>query len=686
MSGNGNMRARTSYGPINVGALVVFVGALFGGLVGGCGEQARVGQSTPDGVHVAGWRETHGGALRSEHPTDLAKALETCDACHRDGVTSDAAEDEMPTCDGCHTPDADGCRTCHETMADSHAAHRATPEKLDAETCGLCHAVPATWRDADHLNDRGGADIVFSGRAAARDHHPTFENAQCTNVACHAGPGARTPAPVWGTKFAHPVCGSCHGLPPPAPHPAATRCQNCHSTVSPSGNRNLEDPHPNGKVVVDVLDDKECGDCHGNPPETGAHAAHLGATLGAPVACDTCHKVPEQVDVPDHLDDGVAGVEVVFGERAGPEARFAGGQCSNVTCHGADAPIWTGEAPCGSCHGTPPKDHPKGSCDRCHTNALTDGLPRDPAGHMDGAVDNRTLGAEDCALCHGAGAPVDPPAPHKAHARFDCGTCHVNPATPQAEGHLNGRVELRIQGLPARGGEEPAPGVVENGRCSVPTCHGDDRPLWAAREARFACDACHGNPPANHWPDMVPVIECARCHLMDPPNPAEPADRAALPHANGQVDLEFATECTDCHGAPPPSGAHERHARPRFSRPVPCQSCHVTPTVVTEAGHLDPPPVEVTLAAGRFDPATQTCTDVTCHAGSGNNGIPPVWTALPDSGAATCGACHGVPPPGHGPVDCVHCHGPSAGPGMTIANPDRHVNGALDRIGAAAVP
>lgn len=635
-------------------------------LAAACGEQAEVGRSAPDGVHAEGWKKTHGSSLRSVDPADVLGTIEGCETCHAQG--------QEPTCESCHTPDADGCRTCHESLPDTHAAHGATPDRIGEETeaaCGYCHQVPSQWRDADHLSDRGPGDIVFSGRATARDHAPTYADGKCTNTACHNGPGARVPEPAWGTEFAHPVCGSCHGLPPPAPHPNSTKCQNCHGEVAPASIRNLESPHPNGKVVVDDLDAKECTDCHGNPPESGAHLAHLSAENAHPVECATCHRVPEKVTDPGHIDDGTPGVEITFGEAAGAEATFARGKCSNVTCHGQDTPAWNGEAPCGSCHGVPPRDHPAGECSRCHPGALVDGTPRDPITHMDGVVDNRALAADACDTCHGEGAPVAPPPPHAKHLRFGCETCHPKPETPQAEGHLNGRVEtVPPLGLPARGGDgERVQGAREGEACAVPTCHGEGRPLWVERPEPLACDACHANPPAGHA-----QMPCENCHRGNT-------------HANGTVDTNFGDDCADCHGNPPPTGAHLAHTQPRFSRPVPCATCHQTPTLenINAEGHFGPPPAEVDLQNGQYDPVQMQCTNVTCHNALGATGVPLSWDAV-DSGAASCGACHGVPPPGHGPVDCVHCHAPTAGPGMTIRQPENHVNGTLDRSGAAVLP
>lgn len=684
MSENGNAREHRRNGATGRHRLLhawVLGAASAAAAFGGCGTHADVGESPAGNVHPVDWKNEHGAALRVAAPGSLSAAITPCDECH--GTSAAAVGPPVPACDDCHGPESEkSCASCHDVLGGSHETHGATPATIGEAACGLCHGVPGTWRDANHLNDRGDADIAFTGRALAREHAPTFVAGTCNDVACHAGPGARMPAPSWGTTFPEPVCGSCHGLPPPAPHPASPDCEDCHSVVSPNDLRNTENPHPNGEVVVDVLADKACDACHGDPPTSGAHERHLNATIAAPVACETCHLVPAAVEDPGHLDDGVRGVEVVLGAAAGPQAAFEGGQCNNVVCHGQDAPVWAdmGGAACGTCHGAPPAGHPEGTCDRCHPSAGPDGRPLDVRTHIDGTVDNRALTADDCGTCHGAGAPVEPPGPHARHARFACSTCHVAPETPQSEGHLNGRVELRVQGLPERDGSPSAPGVFEDGRCSVPTCHGAGQPLWAARETRLACDACHGNPPPKHWPTFEPAIGCEKCHAVETAG-------SPLTHANGTVDIAFAQDCDACHGAPPASGAHRRHANPEFSRPVECRSCHVAPAAVTDVGHLDETTesVEVALATGTYDPATQTCSGVTCHVGVAGTVPTPVWTSPPGSGAAACGACHAIPPPDHGPVDCVHCHAPSAGPGLRIADPSHHVDGVLDRVGAAAL-
>jgi predicted CxxxxCH...CXXCH cytochrome family protein len=163
--------------------------------------------------------------------------------------------------------------------------------------------------------------------------------------------------------------------------------------------------------------------------------------------------------------------------------------------------------------------------------------------------------------------------------------------------------------------------------------------------------------------------------------------------------------CADCHGsgtnpAPPEAlggvtdpfargvGAHDTHVTGTDgAAPVECRECHLVPVAVDSEGHVDTEvPAEVGWAngdiakeddAGPYDFATGSCT-VYCHgvglAGAAKPTV--VWTEL---GSVGCGDCHGNPPPT--PVhaaggSCSDCHGGG------VSNPERHVDGRLDVLGA----
>jgi predicted CxxxxCH...CXXCH cytochrome family protein len=199
-----------------------------------------------------------------------------CDSCHSSPPATHAAWDSTG-CDRCHSeaaPDglsrrvgplhangtvdvgngavlADGitpaCNACHGAgdpngmpSTGSHASH--VHSTLTAGiTCSDCHAVPAVWSDAGHLDLTPGVDVRFlpTDRASARDAAPHYDPATgtCSGVACHGNgtnpalPGGTFRTPIWGaTDGLAARCGACHSAPPPAPHTALPTCSSltCH--------------------------------------------------------------------------------------------------------------------------------------------------------------------------------------------------------------------------------------------------------------------------------------------------------------------------------------------------------------------------------------------------------------------------------------------------------------------------
>lgn len=574
-----------------------------------CGEVATT-DVRPGGVHPAGWADAHGAALRAG-----GHDLDPCYACHREG-------EESFVCNECHTKGPESCDTCHATPPPPHAAHGDYP-------CGTCHVVPGGLRAPGHLQDRGPGDVRFAGGLAGSA--AAFNGETCSDTRCHAGPGAALPTPAWAPREI--ACGDCHSSPPPE-HPQ-DRCDRCHTGGGGDG-------HVDGRVAVDDARRDGCDACHGaagdpapppglsgssDPadPGVGAHLAHLRPAQSAPVACETCHVVPRRPTDPGHLD-GVTQVLV---------GRYAAGTCADTGCHGSDRPTWTGEAPCGSCHGTPPAGHPAGDCARCHLTAAPGGGIALPAAHVDGRVD---AGGEDCAACHGDGGRVPPGGSHAAHARYACATCHP------AGTHLDGAAQVAIA----------AGGTFERGRCADAACHGPNRPVWGRAETVEGCGSCHGAPPADH-----PEGACATCH---------PAER----HADGRLDVALPEDCGACHLAEPVSGAHAAHRAGTRAAVVPCGTCHRVPERPDAPGHLDAAPVEVVLATGVVRDGT--CADTACHAQPGAGRPAPAWT----DGPQACDACHGLPPPAHWTFPCATCHSAVVDADNRIIAPARHADGRVD--------
>ena len=367
--------------------------------------------------------------------------VEDCSLCHGEVIDEQGefvAPDlhvdgtiqvETVMCSSCHgsedspapPPDFDGNTDTGASGVGAHAAH------LNAElgrslACEECHLLPAEDAPLSHVNGTRAA-LSFTGVALAHDSTPLWnpEEGTCASTWCHAlGEAQAATAPLW-TSAGTLDCDSCHGSPPPAPHPPVEQCEFCHAEVVSAG-RMIREPelHVNGVVEVSVPED--CTSCHGAensaPPRdiqgntettfagVGAHQIHvLGTEISRAVPCEECHLRVTDVEAAGHLDTPLP-AELAFSGVAtayGAMPVYAEGRCSDSYCHGADfeddrvsggsltAPDWTtvdgSQAACGSCHSLPPPlGHPQvQDCSSCHRNVRPDNVTfYDPALHVNG--------------------------------------------------------------------------------------------------------------------------------------------------------------------------------------------------------------------------------------------------------------------------------------------------------------
>lgn len=307
--------------------------------------------------------------------------------------TDDEPEEPAPNAD----PQAGCSMSCHgdsdsnapprstaglmETTATQVGAHRAHLQAAStwrrAIACSDCHSVPAEVGSAGHMDGDGKAELMFSAIAGTG---AMWNGTTCTTQ-CHgsAALGGSRPVPVWTTvDGTQSTCGSCHGAPPPAPHPADNNCAKCHPTME-EGSLTFRDPasHIDGKVdVVGSGATGGCTSCHGStnsaPPKdldgntaptmpgVGAHQAHLTASpWRRAINCSSCHVVPQTSDAPGHRDgDNVA--ELRF-DTLNPQATYAvaTSTCTNTYCHGngrtsvsSKSWITPGKLACNGCHAT----------------------------------------------------------------------------------------------------------------------------------------------------------------------------------------------------------------------------------------------------------------------------------------------------------------------------------------------
>jgi predicted CxxxxCH...CXXCH cytochrome family protein len=374
----------------------------------------------------------HGAVLRAARWAPMLDPADpnACGGCHDGAPTRPAGvtqgDPAAPSCTSCHDQPggALACSTCHGSgtkaypprdpcffpgeVGGAHAAHvTPSPERAGGVPCSTCHPTPGSPVIAG-LHGDGVVEVTFDPAVVPGPASYDGATGACA-VSCHDHGGTK-PRVTW-TEAASPVgCNDCHLSPPPGHSPGP--CSGCHAEANAGGTALTGGPlHLNGKV--DLGDGSGlCGACHGTGsspwPSTAAHPAHQNPTLSLPLACSSCHVVPETILDPVHLDGTV---HVAFSGLAvarGAQPIFAGGRCTNVACHGARladppaTPAWDdasgAQALCGACHGTPPSEHTTSTaCSRsdCHGSEVTldsSGAPRiSTTGkvlHVDGIIES----------------------------------------------------------------------------------------------------------------------------------------------------------------------------------------------------------------------------------------------------------------------------------------------------------
>lgn len=587
----------------------------------------------------------HGGGLknaRSSSPAWTEAGRLRCDSCH--GAPPAPPHPQRSDCNVCHSstvkPDGSidiargrhidgiveaptaGCTTCHgdasraefpaappvgtrgerETTAlavGAHQSHLQAGKLRQTIPCSECHVVPS---DLSHVD--GTPAVVFGELARANGARPSWDRASASCTAyCHGAtlPGGTNTTPQWTTvDGTQAACGSCHGTPPPAPHPQNSNCNSCHpGTVNADGSLNVNGGlHIDGVIEVTGL---SCTSCHGSgsdpaPPlgtrgesattdrAVGAHQSHLEAgPFARALACSECHVVPT---TPSHSNGRV---DLTFGPIAtagGASPQWNGTSCSGSFCHGNfpggstnNSPQWTKvdgtQAACGTCHGIPPSNHSWNSanCGSCHSGYTATAV--NLALHVDGKVDVLAL---SCTSCHGDPARNDAAPPlgthgetatttravgaHQSHLRsgpsssgVPCSECHV---VPTSTTHSDGVVQLAFGPIATTAGASPRWDGVS---CSATYCHGSfsggvasNTPQWTRVDGtQAACGTCHAQLPGtgHHSTHRSEGIACGRCHT----GYSTTTVNAAL-HVNGRKDLDPATgwnpssrTCANsCHG------------------------------------------------------------------------------------------------------------------------------------------
>lgn len=505
-----------------------------------------------------------GASCLSRRDPPRGSASDECAACHGepsrsgDGLLRSAPPRDLSGGTDSSYPGV-GAHSIHLYANDTHAAFE----------CAECHVVPERADSPGHADDAAPAELVFGALAKTGGRKPAYDPVarRCDNSYCH-GPSEA----VWTEpRSSAEACGTCHGLPPAAPHPQSKLCSNCHGEVIDAAGKLISPSlHVDGKVQASA---NSCTQCHGRgddpaPPRdvsgneslsavgVGAHEAHLaGGRWSRPLSCQECHHVPAEPDYFDHADGLPAEVRLRGVAQTGdrePAWQPGDARCADSWCHGpgatpaAPTPAWNRATrlSCTSCHGAPPPaPHPQVSdCSRCHGDVVgSDDVTiiakdRHVDGHVDVEVD------QSCRSCHG-GDNAAPPrnvdgdsglqargvGAHQTHVQgtprsraVPCAECHVVPEEVLAPGHVDTRppAEVVLSGAANSFGGEARFRV---GRCVDTSCHGAvfpgghrsggtaTAPSWLPVDGeQVACGSCHALPPPRPHPYYSE--DCGRCH------------------------------------------------------------------------------------------------------------------------------------------------------------------------------
>jgi predicted CxxxxCH...CXXCH cytochrome family protein len=682
------------------------------------GAVLRGGGSNLDPSWTGGAAETTCGSCHGKPPPPPHVQTAICDNCHS-GYTQTSVdpvkhlngvvESDDLTCSDCHGDDsrvlvsqADvlaiaappyGSRGETENTSRSVGQHQAHVNRGNGlaipNKCRYCHPVPAATELA-HANAVN--DVVFSSLAKVGGAAPVWDAATgtCASTYCHGATlnrGGTSHTPSW--LGSNPiVCGTCHGAPPPLPHPQDADCIRCHPGYTQTSVRKAT--HVNG--ISDFP--SGCNSCHDNPPNSGEHYEHIQEG----VKCSSCHAgYTRTIENPTLHRNAKQDVT-----RSGWNATTR--TCSSANgCHGSE--YWgrtsSGAAQsCNRCHGVPPRsgeheEHEEYACSRCHGTGYSR-TTVSAATHMNGSVTvvvggwsptylrcssaNGCHESEDwgqrgsvtpnCANCHGF--PPGLPHPQKTA----CQDCHpsMNATGTLTEKHNDGYLDISGAGCASCHGNPPTQTRRGGLHPTDTNCYGcHSTTVNAANEV--VPSGTHNDGGVNVGGGGVGTYGCQACH--------GDKERAGIPGSDPNVKSAPPLGTRgETDPALSPVGAHQAHVNDAASlaAPIACAECHVVPATMDHAYGTTIVTFGALSRTGGASPTWDgtTCTSTYCHGGTlgagGTNQVPS-WAG--GASQATCGSCHAAPPPAPH-TDSGFCQGCHIGYTATSVNRATHVNGVVD--------
>jgi predicted CxxxxCH...CXXCH cytochrome family protein len=328
-----------------------------------------------------------------------------------------------------------------------------------------------------------------------------WNGATCASTYCHGatlGAGGSNQAPSWTGGSAQAACGTCHGIPPPAPHTAATTCGDCHTGyTATSVNVAL---HLNGTIDATSA----------HPAGWSAKEQHgYAANRSGFTSCKSCHGA--------NLD-GVGGT--------GP---------SCTACHSsAGFPTWF--TTCTFCHGDRTSGLASPPLDTQGLSTTANVSVGAHAFHMGTTL----MATPACTTCH----------PDRTGSNVITDASHVDG---------DGVAEVTLGALAKTGGAAATYSRTSAtaASCNTVYCHGaftggtGGTVSWVSTTAA-TCTTCHGLPPSTGHHSNHSGRSCGDCH---PGYSRTTVNQAS--HINGTKEVgnqitawdPTTRQCTGCHGA-----------------------------------------------------------------------------------------------------------------------------------------
>lgn len=422
-----------------------------------------------------------GGSNKAPQWTTVNGTQAVCGTCHGapppppHAQSSDCASCHPLTMDGAGGIDIDGgmhingvvevgslvCNSCHgsgdnnapptSTEGDSattalgvgaHQSHLTDGAIRQAIPCQECHQVPTSVEAAGHTDTPLPAELTWGTLATTDGATPLWDRTTttCSNTYCHGVTlgGGTNKTPDWTVvNGSQSSCGSCHGVPPPPPHPTSAACWNCHPDTIDQNFTINPDTHIDG--ILQVVVTGQCDGCHGAPPATGSHLVHYGGALA----------------------------DVSYGGTGGTSDLLPGG--------GAYA------FGCGNCHPMDPSHHMNGV---------------DNAGGGRAEIDLSPVGAPPTSL-KARNATTATYTPGSSVSTDSNGYTYTLGSCDGVYCHSSKEVDTP-SGVPAPGVDFPFVGYpIVYPAYTVDATRSYSVPTWGAS---LSCDGCHGFPPRTEDP------------------------------------------------------------------------------------------------------------------------------------------------------------------------------------------